>query len=103
MMRIKVPKYAKQAAKKGLKKRKKLPKKKKFGLSEKEAKEKGIDSGVGRAKQLINNQYISKKDAKKIARFYQRWKNCRSQKCRGNFLLWGGRKFGRNLAKMFYD
>lgn len=94
---IRVPQYAKQAAKKALEKRASLPDSKKFGLSEKEAKKKGIMSGVLRAKQLIRKEEISERDAQNIVNFYNRFKGCRTSKCEGAINLWGGRKFAKSL------
>jgi len=94
---IKVPAYAKKDARKALSLRDSLPKSKKFGINKKEAKSLGIASGVERAHQLSKNKYIPIEDAKKVAKFYNRFKNCRTPKCEGAIDLWGGRKFGRNL------
>jgi hypothetical protein len=97
--RIKIPKYAKNQAKKGLEERKKN----KAGLTPKEAKKLGIYSGVARAKQIISNKYLDEKDLKSIARFYIRFKNCKTPKCETAIKLWGGRKFGLFLYNLFYS
>lgn len=86
----------------GLKQRRKAPKSKKAGLSRSEAKKLGIASGVARAYQLSVNKTISEKDAKKVARFYARFKNKKSPKAEMALKLWGGRKFGRAMYKKIY-
>lgn len=98
-MKIKIPLYVKKAARAGLRLRSRVPKSKKFGLTKKEADKLGIQSGVEQAKYLIKNNYIDYKRAWKIAKFYNRFKNCYSFKCNGNFLLWGTRKWGNNLYR----
>lgn len=97
-MRLEVTEQAKRQAKQSLELRRNLPKSKRFGLSPEEAKKKGVASGVSRARQLINSKSISFKDAKRVASFYQRFKNCRTEKCEGAIKLWGGRKFGRKAV-----
>jgi len=101
-MRYYIPLYAKKAARKGLKIRAKRSKSKKAGLSITEAKKLGIASGVARAYQLSINKSISEKDAKKVARFYSRFKNKRSKKANEALMLWGGRKYGKALYKKIY-
>lgn len=90
-MRIPIPSYAKQSAKKGLKLRKQQDNP--SGLTKKEADKLGINSGVERARQLVNNKTISIKDAKSIRNFLNRFKNSRSKRSEIAILLWGGRKF----------
>ena len=97
---IKIPKYAKQYARKALEKRDKLQDYKKFGLDKEEAKVLGINSGVERAKQIIRSNKLSKEDTKRVAAFYNRFKNCKTEKCEGAIDLWGGRKFGRKLSSL---
>lgn len=94
-MRLRIPLYAKEKAKKALILRAGLPAYKKFGLDTKQAKELGIFSGVKRAKQIISNESVSLKDAKHIAAFYSRFKGCKTIKCEGAIDLWGGRQFGK--------
>jgi hypothetical protein len=94
-MRMKIPIYAKDAAKMALLRRKISPKNKKFGLSAEQASKLGINSGVVRAKQIVRSKSLSVKDVRRVAAFYQRFKNCRTPKCEGAIGLWGGRKFGR--------
>lgn len=101
-MRYYIPLYARKEARKGLKIRAKRSKSKKAGLSRAEAKKLGIASGVARAYQLSINKSISEKDAKKVARFYSRFKNKRSKKANEALMLWGGRKYGKALYKKIY-
>ena len=102
-MEIKIPNYAKEEAKKSLKLRDSLPKSKKFGIDKTEASRLKIASGVERAKQIMNNKRISVEDAKKVARFYSRFKNCKTDKCKGAVGLWGGEKWGNKLYEEFYE
>jgi len=97
--RIKIPQYAKEEAKEGLKERKDN----KAGLTKKQAKSKGIASGVERAKQIMENKYLNEEDAKRVARFYSRFKNCKTSRCETAIKLWGGRKFGKKLNKLYYS
>jgi len=99
MKKLNVTNLAKIAAKDALNKRKSLPKSKHFGLGIEEARRQGIVSGVGRAKQLIRSDTISCNDAKRVAAFYQRFKNRSSPKVEGSLDLWGGRDFGRKAVK----
>lgn len=98
MARVKVPEYAKNQAREGLLERKRN----KAGLNKKQADSLGISSGVERAKQLLNNSYISNKDAKAVARFYQRFRNCKTDRCETAIKLWGGRMFGKKLVNKYY-
>jgi len=97
--RIKIPQYAKSQAKQGLKERKTNS----AGLTKIEAKVKGISSGVERAKQLIRNKYLNENDAKAVARFYSRFKNCKTSRCETAIKLWGGRTFGKLINKIYYS
>lgn len=97
MSRIKVPSYAKEAAKKGLDERKINN----AGLTKEEAGKLGINSGVERAKQLIRSKTISVNDAKRIGAFYDRFKNQDSPRAETAIRLWGGRQFGRRLANEY--
>lgn len=97
--KIKIPKYAKKEAKEGLEERKSN----KAGLTKEEANRKGIDSGVERAKQLIRNKYLGEEDAKKVARFYNRFKGCKTSRCETAIKLWGGRKFGKKMNEVYYE
>jgi hypothetical protein len=96
--RLKVPKYAKEEARKGLQERKEN----KAGLTPKEAKKLGVFSGVARAKQIISNKYLDENDLKGIARFYSRFKNCKTPRCETALRLWGGRRFGKLLNSIYY-
>lgn len=97
--KVKIPKYAKSQARKGLQERKRN----RAGLEKKEADKLGIASGVERAKQIINSKYIKEQDAKRIARFYNRFKNKTSSKSETALKLWGGRRFGQLLNKIYYS
>ncbi len=96
--RLKIPFYAKKAAKEGLDERKLN----KAGLTKRQAKRLGINSGVERAKQIIKNKYLKEEDLKSIAQFYLRFKGCKSSKCETALKLWGGRKFGKLLSNIYY-
>ena len=96
--KIKIPYYAKFSASEGLKERN-------FnnaGLTKEQAKKLNINSGVERAKQIIRNRYLQEDDLKSIARFYLRFRNCRTKRCETALKLWGGRRFGLLLAKVYY-
>jgi hypothetical protein len=92
-----VESYAKRAARKGLVLRKKID----FGLNPAQAKKLGIRSGVTTAKTLIQSSFISDRLARAIGRFYSRFRNCTTKRCEGALLLWGGRRFGREMAAKF--
>lgn len=92
-MKIRVPLYAKQAAREGLKSD--------AGLTLSEAKKQGISSGRQTARTLIEKDNISVDKAKQIGRFYDRFKGCQTKRCDDAIDLWGGRKFGRKMAKKF--
>lgn len=94
-MRLKIPKYAKEEARRALELRRSLPASKKFGITNNEAKKLGIASGVERAKQIMQRKYLPQSDTKRVAAFYQRFKGCKTPKCEGAIGLWGGRKFGK--------
>lgn len=96
--RIKIPQYAKAEAKEGLKLRKKFG----GGLTKQEADMMGINSGVERAKQIVNNKFLSEEDAKSVARFWMRFRNRKSPKSKVALKLWGN-NFGKALAKKYYD
>lgn len=100
-MKIRIPQYAKDEARNSLALRKDLSKSKKFGLNKKQAKKNNIRSGIDQAKKLINNKFLTKKEAMAYYRFYSRFKNCRTKKCKGAIGLWGGRRFGRMLVDVF--
>lgn len=102
-IRLKVPKHAKISAKKGLKLRSSLPKSKRFGIDKNQAKKLGIASGVERAKQLIRSKSISYTDANKVCNFGNRFKNCKTSKCEGAHLIWGGRKFEKKACKFIKE
>lgn len=99
MKRIKVPQYAKSAAKRGLRDRERFSNPP--GLTREEARRKGIASGVERARQLKRSETISEKDARRVAAFYSRFRNCKTPRCETAIDLWGGRRFGRQLKERF--
>lgn len=101
-IKLKVPLYAKNEAKKGLKLRKKATKNQKAGLTKNEAKKLRIQSGVERAKQIVKNKYLEEKDLRSMARFYLRFQNCKTPKCEQAIKLWGGRQFLNLLVKIYY-
>jgi len=96
--RLRVPLYAKQEAKRGLQERKEN----KAGLTRAEAKVLNITSGVVRANQIIKNEFLKEDDLKAIARFYLRFRNRNTLKSNTAIRLWGGRRFGSLLAKIYY-
>lgn len=99
VLRLKVTKEAKRAAKEALTLRKTLPESKRFGLDRLEAKKAGVTSGVQRAKQIIRKDSLSVQEAKRVASFYNRFKGCKTPKCEGALDLWGGRSFGRKADR----
>jgi hypothetical protein len=98
LKRLRITNQAKQKARMALKERERLPKSRKFGLNKSQANKLGINSGVERAKQIIRSKSLPIKDAKRVASFYQRFKNCKTPKCEGAINLWGGRSFGRRAV-----
>jgi len=102
MTYVSVPEYAKVAARRGLRLRKLASSSRKFGITREQANKLGIDSGIERAKQLIREKRITESKAKRIARFYSRFKNCFTPKCEGAHLIWGGRKWEKVLYDKFY-
>lgn len=97
--RLKIPFYAKLEAKRGLKERELN----KAGLTGAEARILGITSGVERAKRLIKNEFIDEANAKAVARFYLRFRNRKTPKAETALRLWGGRRWGKLLAKIYYS
>jgi hypothetical protein len=100
---LRIPVYAKLEAKKAIVLRQSLPESKRFGLSREEANNLGIFSGVDRAYQIINHEFMDFDDVKAVARFYQRFKNCHTPKCDGAISLWGGRRFGQLCVDFIKD
>ena len=99
---IKVPKYAKENARKGLNMRSSASKSEKFGLSPGEAKSKGVSSGVSRARQLIREERIRESTAKDIKNFLSRFHGMAARdgytdKILGSSRLWGGNRNKRFL------
>ena len=96
--KLKIPYYAKIAARKGLQERKDNQ----AGLTPKQARMMGITSGVDRARQILRNKSLSEKNLKAIARFYLRFRGRRTKRTETAIKLWGGRRFGRILARIYY-
>ena len=96
--KIKIPFYAKKSAAQGLREREIN----KAGLTKSKAQKLGVFSGIERAKQIIRNKYLKEEDLKAIARFYLRFRRCKTKKCETAIKLWGGRRLGRLMAKIFY-
>lgn len=69
------------------------------GLSIKKAKELGIVSGRQTAKLLLKSKSINQQEASRVARFYSRFKNCKTTRCENAIKLWGGRAFGRKAVE----
>lgn len=95
---MRIPTYAKRAAKRGLELRKRLPKSKKFGITQEQASRLGIQSGITRARRIIKNEQMPEWEVRKVARFGQRFRGCTTPKCEGAHLIWGGRKFERKAV-----
>jgi len=93
--RMKIPPYAKVSAKKGLENRKKSR------LTPKESRDLGVYLGISKADKIIKNKFLDERDLKSIAKFYKNNKNKTSKKIEDAFLLWGGRRFGLFLSKIY--
>lgn len=50
---------------------------------------------------IIRSETLSEEDAKRVAAFYSRFRNCRTPRCEVAIDLWGGRRFGRELMMRF--
>lgn len=98
MVRIKIPRYAKQQASKALIFNKNNPRLA-VGLTKQESQVLGIASGIARAKQIIKNQTLSLEDARKVRNFYNRFKGGKSKRVEMAINLWGGRKFGKYVSQ----
>src|SRR6056297_538362 len=96
--RLKIPQRVKKIARKGLEERQVNQ----AGLTRKEAKKQGVKSGVETAEKLVRNRYLEEEDAKRIDRFYNRFKNCKTKGCETALKLWGGREWGKLMNKIFY-
>ena len=83
MARLKIPRYAKVVSKHALKVRRQVPKKKRFGGKK----------GTMKARQIIDNKYLSLKDCRESVEVYRRLKGSRTFKCKGTKALWGGTRF----------
>ena len=95
-MVLRVDKKAKRSAARGLRER--VSFRNPPGLEPKEALRLGVVSGVSRARQLLREDSLGLEDVKSVARFYSRFKNCRSARCETALDLWGGRSFGRKAV-----
>jgi hypothetical protein len=100
-MRIKIPQYAKNLARRALKERSRLKPSKRFGLDKIQANKLNINSGVERAKQIVRSKYIEGEDAKAVARFI-RFKNAKTNKEVGALNLWGGKRFVTKVYNEVY-
>lgn len=98
MERLRIPAYAKKAARDALALRFKLPPDKRFGLDKAQARALGINSGVERAKQLVREKSLGFLDASRVAAFYLRFRNRTGFRAEGSIGLWGGRRFGREAV-----
>lgn len=92
--RVVVPYYAKISAKLGLMSD--------SGMSKTQARKLNIRSGIKTAQTLVSQKTISPDLAKAIARFYLRFKGQRSKRSENAINLWGGRRFGLDLARHYY-
>jgi hypothetical protein len=95
MVSLRVPLLAKRVALSALARRESLPSSRRFGIDKQQASSLGIVSGVERAKQIARVSHLPHADVVRVARFYQRFKNCDTPKCEGAHELWGGRRFER--------
>lgn len=93
--RIVIPYYAKESARAGLLARKNL-------ISRKQSDQKSCPS-VRTAVLLKDKETISVERARAIAEFYSRFNHCNTPFCRINLDLWGGRRFGHELYRKFYQ
>jgi hypothetical protein len=93
---MKIPQYAKDASRKGLAARELFPKPP--GLTKEQAVALGINSGVERAKQIINSDALSDQDVRSMRRFYARFRNYRTPRAEVAIMLWGGRRFLERLS-----
>lgn len=92
---IKIPSFAKRAARRALSLRESLPKSEQFGLSPREARAEGVTSGVSQAKKLLRKDTLTLSEAKQYKAFIDRFEGrySSSAKVRGAVNLWGGRRF----------
>jgi len=93
--RMKIPPYAKVSAKKGLENRKKS------SLTPKESRDLGVYSGIAKADKIIKNKFLDERDLRSISKFYKKNKDKTNKKNEDVFLLWGGRRFGLFLSKIY--
>ena len=103
-----VPQGVRNAAKRGLELRRKVPKSKKAGLDTRQAAAQGIGSGVARARDLVSGR-VSKESIKRMHRYFSRHaknykldpgKKPEDDKGYQAGLLWGGEAGARWAAKM---
>lgn len=99
--RIAIPMYARDAAQQGLELRRQYAGEKP-GLTDAEARRTRIRSGVRSALIISRSKTLSIERAKAAARFYLRFRNCATERCEIALLLWGGRRWGKELAEQFY-
>jgi len=96
---LRIPKYAKRTAREALELRQSLPSSKRFGLDKIQAKQQGINSGVERARQIVNDKYMPMEDVERVCAFNRWLDRERTQKVQGAIDLWGGEKFIRKSCK----
>jgi len=95
--RIKIPLSTKKLVRRTLELRKLLPRSKQFGLDISKADKLAIRSGIKQGIKLIRKTYLTKAEAIPYVRFYNRFRNCKTFKCKGALNLWGGQIFLRRL------
>lgn len=99
MQRLRIPAYAKNQAREGLRERRELPKSRRFGLDREQARREGVYSGVERARNILRKRSLSLQEAKRVSAF-SRFLNKKSERAEGAIKLWGGRRFIKR-AKSF--
>jgi len=93
-MKVRVPEYAKENARRGLRERKQYSESDRPVLSREEAREKGIHSGVTTAQTLIRSNKISDDMAQRIYSYLSR-NQADGERSLVARRVWGGDKSGR--------
>lgn len=96
--RLKIPKYVKISAKQGLIERREN----KERLSPNQCKKRGVYTGVAMANKICSHMYLDEGDLKRIARHHRRFRKCRKERSETAIKLWGGKKFGKLITKIYY-